>query len=195
MAQIMLELSKPAFPRIGALGRDESGAWTVNKRPLNFNMNRLAEFSNIPPYEFATHTFANAADYFEELTKQHLHHLEFQRNDAVTDEADCQKKYVARYLFRKISRKISKEHCNGPFRLFCDDFRPDNILVDVSRLAVTGVIDWEFTYVGPAEFTYTAPWWLLLERPEEWESDLNLFFSSLHPSSPHFSGRSSGVRG
>lgn len=112
---------------------------------------------------------------------QHLRHLEFQRNDAVTDEVDCQKKYIARCLFRKISRKISNDHRNGPFRLFCDDFRPDNVLADVSRFVVTGVIDWEFTYVAPAEFTYTAPWWLLLERPELWDSDLNQFLARYTP--------------
>lgn len=54
---------------------------------------------------------------FEELARQYLYHLEFQRNDAVTDEADCRKKYIARCLFRNLSRDISKEHCNGPFRL------------------------------------------------------------------------------
>ena len=105
----------------------------MKKRPLNFNMNRLAQFSNIPPGIFAKQRFTNAADYFEELAKQQLYHLEHQRNDAVTDEADCRKKYIARCLFRKISREVSKEHCNGPFRLFCDDLRPDNVLVDTSR--------------------------------------------------------------
>lgn len=175
MAEIMLELSKPAFPFIGALRQHKLGGWTVQKRPLNFNMNRLAQFSNIPPGIFAKQRFTNAADYFEELAKQHLYHLEFQRNDAVADEADCRKKYVARCLFRRISREISKEHRNGPFRLFCDDLRPDNILIDASKLIVSGAIDWEFTYVAPVEFTYTAPWWLLLERPEEWEPDLNQF--------------------
>lgn len=54
MAQILLELSNPAFPRIGALGRDELGAWSVNKRPLSFNMNRLAQSSNIPSWRIST---------------------------------------------------------------------------------------------------------------------------------------------
>jgi hypothetical protein len=124
--------------------------------------------------------FSNAADYFEELARQHFHHLEFQRNDAVTDEADCRKKYIARCLFRRISRQISK-HCSGPFRLYCDDLRPDNVLVDPSRLIVAGVIDWEFAYAAPVEFTYAAPWWLLLERPEDWEPDLDQFMVRFMP--------------
>jgi aminoglycoside phosphotransferase (APT) family kinase protein len=182
MAEIMLELSKPAFPFIGALRKDDLfGGWNVHKRPLTFNMNRLAQFSNIPPGVFAKRRFTNAADYFEELAKQHLYHLEFQRNDAIRDEADCRKKYIARCLFRKISREIPKEHCDGPFRLFCDDLRPGNILIDASKLTVSGAIDWEFTYSAPAEFTYTAPWWLLLDRPEEWEPDLNQFLARYMP--------------
>lgn len=181
MADIILELAKPEFSFIGALRQDGSGDWSVQKRPLTFNMNRIAQFSNIPPRVFAKQRFSNAADYFEELAKQHLYHLEFQRNDAIVDEADCRKKYVARCLFRKISRKVSREHCHGPFRLFCDDFRPDNILVDPSKFEIIGAFDWEFTYAAPVEFTHAAPWWLLLERPEDWELNLDHFLDRYIP--------------
>lgn len=181
MAEILLELSKPEFPFIGAVRLDDSGEWTVQKRPLTFNMNRLAQFSNIPHNIFSQQHFTNAADYFEGLACHHLHHLELQRNDAVSDEADCRKKYIARCLFRKLARDISREHRNGPFKLYCDDLRPDNILIDTSRLAVTGVADWEFTYAAPVEFTHAAPWWLLLEKPEDWETDLDKFLARFKP--------------
>jgi aminoglycoside phosphotransferase (APT) family kinase protein len=181
MAEVLLELSKPEFPYIGAIRQDDSGVWTAPKRPLTFNMNRLAQFSNIPYSVFRQQHFSNAADYFEELARQHFYHLEFQRNDAILNEADCRKKYIARCLFRKISRDISREHCNGPFRLYCDDLHPDNVLVDASKLLVTGVVDWEFTYAAPVEFTYAAPWWLLLERPEDWEPDLDQFLVRFMP--------------
>jgi aminoglycoside phosphotransferase (APT) family kinase protein len=71
------------------------------------------------------------------------------------------KKYIARCLFRKLSREIAKEHYNGPFRLYCDDLLPSNVLIDLSRLVINGVVDWEFAYAAPVEFTYAAPWWLL----------------------------------
>jgi hypothetical protein len=48
-----------------------------------------------------------------------------------------------------------------------------------SDLKVTGVIDWEYTYVAPAEFTYSAPWWLLFESPEAW--DLGNFMDRYRP--------------
>ncbi|RDL31365.1 uncharacterized protein BP5553_09574 [Venustampulla echinocandica] len=55
----------------------------------------------------------------------------------------------------------------GPFHLWCDDLRGGNILVD-KDLRVAALIDWEFAYVGPAQFALDPPWWLLLEEPECW---------------------------
>ncbi|KAJ5223902.1 hypothetical protein N7468_008444 [Penicillium chermesinum] len=44
---------------------------------------------------------------------------------------------------------------------------------DCRHERVAGVIDWEFTYTAPAEFTYAPPWWLLLETPEYWSKGLD----------------------
>lgn len=180
MAKLVLELSKAEFPVIGALEQRKAD-FIVTRRPLTSNINELATSANVPQEEFPSCTFRSAADYFEALAVQHLSHLRNQRNDAVDDEADCRKKYIARCLFRKVARDISKEHCQGPFRLYCDDFRPSNILIDRTKLCVTAAIDWEFTYAGPAELTYVAPWWLLLQSPEDWEFDLNEFLSRYTP--------------
>lgn len=183
MAGVILELSKPTFPLIGAIQKNGND-WIVSKRPLTLRMSRLAQFSNIPHKLFKQGPFSNAIDYFDELAQQHLIHLEHQRNDAVTDEADCQKKYIARCLFRKCSREMASklDHCNGPFRIFCDDLNPGNVLIDPSIFAkVTGVVDWEFSYTAPAEFTYAAPWWLLLQHPEAWNEDLDQFLAVFMP--------------
>ncbi|KAJ5181104.1 phosphotransferase enzyme family protein [Penicillium cf. griseofulvum] len=180
MAKILLELFKPEFPYIGAIRQDESSEWTIHKRPLTVNMNRLAKFSNIPLKVFERGRYSNAADYFKELVHHQFYHLELQRNDAITDEVDCRKKYIARCLFRELSREISKEHYRDPFRLYCDDLHPDNVLVDTSNLAVTSVVDEEFAYATPI-FTLAAPWWLLLESPEDWEPDPDQFLLHFMP--------------
>ncbi|KAI0117973.1 phosphotransferase enzyme family protein [Nemania sp. FL0031] len=160
MAQVMIELSKPTFSSIGALGWDSE--WKVVKRPLTLNMNELVRVGDYPPTAFAEHTFQTASEYFQELATQQFLYLRFQRSNAVDDEVDCRKKYIARCLFRRIARQIQTEP--GPFHLYCDDFRPSN-----------------FTYVAPSEFTYTASWWLLFESPEAWESDLNKFLDRYRP--------------
>lgn len=74
MAKVLLELSKPDFPYIGAIRQDESGGWTVSKSPLTFNMNRLAQFPNISLNVFERQRFSNAADYLEELAQQQFYH-------------------------------------------------------------------------------------------------------------------------
>ncbi|RAL01210.1 phosphotransferase family protein [Aspergillus ibericus CBS 121593] len=179
MAQIVLELSKPTFSSIGALVEEPRG-WRVAPRPLTLNMNELVRVGNLPPGIFAEKTFGTARAYFEELATQQQLHLQHQRNDAVKDEADCRKKYLARCLFRKIARELYEAQ-PGPFRLYCDDLRPSNVLVSGPEWTTTGVIDWEYTYVAPAEFTYTAPWWLLFESPEAWETDLQAFLPRFTP--------------
>jgi hypothetical protein len=178
MAKIVLELSKPVFKYIGGLEWD-SGKWRVAKRPLTLNMNKLVRVGNFPPNKFVdcNHTFESASEYFQQLADQQLLHLKFQRNDAITDEDDCRKKYVARCLFRQIAQRVTSQH--GRYHLYCDDLRPSNVLVLESDLKVTGVIDWEYTYVAPAEFTYSAPWWLLFESPEAW--DLGNFMDRYRP--------------
>ncbi|KAL6855532.1 hypothetical protein ACO1O0_006681 [Amphichorda felina] len=177
MAKVVLELSKSEFPLIGALGY-EAGAWKVIKRPLTLNMNELVRVGNLPPALFTQKYFPNSSEYFQELASQHILHLKHQRNNAIEDEQDCRKKYIARCLFRRITQEIPTKP--GPFRLWCDDLRPSNVLVNDtgSEFEVTGVIDWEFTYAAPVEFTHAAPWWLLFESPEAWEPDLKQFLAT-----------------
>jgi hypothetical protein len=56
----------------------------------------------------------------------------------------------------------------GPFKIFCDDFRPQNILVDPSTLRIKAVLDLEFTNAMPSQFASEPPWWLLLVGPDSY---------------------------
>ena len=148
-------------------------------------MNELMVSANLPEEAFPSQTFRSATDYFEALAMQHFSHLRLQQRDAVSSEEDCRRKLTARCLFLNVTKKLCAEHPQGPFRLHCDDFRPSNILIHLDTtsraMRVSGVIDWEFTYAAPAEFTYVAPWWLLLQSPEDWEEDLNQFLVRYSP--------------
>lgn len=78
-------------------------------------------------------------------------------------------------MFRNLasqSRLGSRDFESGPFKLFCDDLRPANVLVNAD-FKIVAVTDWEFTYTAPAEFTFDPPWWLLLELPEYWSKGLD----------------------
>ncbi|EFQ96664.1 serine/threonine protein kinase [Nannizzia gypsea CBS 118893] len=157
VAQLLLELSKPEFPRIGALAEEPDGEFGVSRKPFTFNINELSTSANVPPCVLP----------------------DSNRNDAATDEADCRGKFVARCLFSKVVERI--QFHEGAFQLYCDDFRPSNILVDIENIRIAAAMDWEFTYVAPAEFSYVAPWWLLLQSPEDWESDLTEFLTRYTP--------------
>lgn len=170
LADVLLQLSKLEFPKIGSLEEVADSEWEVRRRPLSIHMNELVRLGTLPRKKLPDSAFANSFEYFEALAQLHSDHLEHQRNDAVDSETDCRRKYIARRLFCKLikERKVaSGAHANGPFKLWCDDFRPTNVLLD-ANMQIVGVVDWEFTYTTPAEFCFAPPWWLLLEQPEYW---------------------------
>ncbi|KAJ5129525.1 uncharacterized protein N7515_005564 [Penicillium bovifimosum] len=176
VAKILLQLSKPKFPKIGSLTQMDDFSWEVTSRPLSLNMNELVRLgtlprSNLPPLNT---TFRTLSSYVEALARLNIQHLLYQRNDAVQSANDCRRKFIARQLFYKLARdkKLSLAcYGNGPFKLWCDDFRPANILLN-EKMHIAGVVDWEFTYAAPVEFSYAPPWWLLIEKPEFWSEGI-----------------------
>lgn len=177
VASILLQLSRPSLPRIGSLDQVDDFTWRVTHRPLSMPMNTLIQLGSLPQSKLPTTTFDTTSSYFETLAELHIAHLMNQRNDAIDSAEDCRRKLVARYLFRKLARehRLTKQLASfdkGPFKLWCDDFRPANILMN-KELKIVGVVDWEFTYAAPVEFSFAPPWWLLIEKPEYWPRGLD----------------------
>ncbi|PYI11875.1 hypothetical protein BO78DRAFT_357190 [Aspergillus sclerotiicarbonarius CBS 121057] len=177
MAEILLQLGRPSLSKIGCISSNEDDfeEWDVTHRPLSINMNELVQVGCVPEHLLPQHPFQTASSYFLALAEMHMTHLFSQRHDAFDSEEECRSKYIARCLFRKLARENRLcSYENGPFKLFCDDLRPANVLANSQyNYAVVGAIDWEFTYAAPAEFVYSPPYWLLLERPEYWEGGLD----------------------
>ncbi|KAF2278470.1 uncharacterized protein EI97DRAFT_499895 [Westerdykella ornata] len=134
-------------------------------------MNELVQLGNFPRSRLPQRPFSTASAYYSTLADIHLEHLSTQRNDAVESAKDCRRKYVARHLFRKLASEMRLDKHgifeSGPFKIFCDDLRPTNVLLN-KDFKIVAVIDWEFTYAAPVGFCYSPPWWLLLETPEDW---------------------------
>ncbi|RAH50280.1 uncharacterized protein BO95DRAFT_438642 [Aspergillus brunneoviolaceus CBS 621.78] len=172
MAGVLLQLSTPSLPRIGSLSQVDDFTWEVARRPLSINMNELVRLGDLPRSKLLEPqtTFDTASSYFQYLADLNLEHLTHQRNDAITSPDDCRRKYIARCLFRKLARQrrlTTPSLENGPFQVWCDDLRPANVLLS-QEMRIVGVVDWEFTYAAPVEFSYAPPWWLLIEKPEDW---------------------------
>lgn len=186
MAHIMLQLSKLKFPRIGSLVEDDdtTDSIAVKARPLTSNMCDIVVHTNAPSIILPSQTYTSAAEWYRALADMHLAQLAFQHNDAVEDEDDAGDKYVARQLFRNIAAERhlfqDQEGCDQDFRLFSEDFRPTNVLLD-KDLQVVGVIDWQFAYAAPASFSFDPPWWLLLEEPEYWPGGYRAWMEAYEP--------------
>jgi len=189
MANILLQLSSLEFPRIGSLVQDENGHFSVSGRPLTQNMNYLLELTGVGPALLPSQQYSTANEWYSALADMHLAQLTFQHNDAIEDEDDARDKYVARQLFRQLAsdgRLASglqvKDGLDGNsiFRLYSEDLRPSNVLID-KDLHVVGVIDWEFAYAAPAQFSYDPPSWLLLKSPEYWPGGYTSWMEAYEP--------------
>ncbi len=195
-ATCLLQLSRLTFPRIGSLTQNPTdGSYTVSDRPLTHNMAAMTGLCNIPrtvlPAEASTYPTADA--WSTALAEMNIAQLVFQHNDAVTSADDCRKKFVARQIFRRLPREgklmtfgfaedgwsaqalsgqledlAPAPDGTGDFRLWGDDFRAGNLLMDKDGELVAA-IDWEFAYVAPTQFALDPPLWLLLDQPEMWE--------------------------
>ncbi|KAI2789115.1 hypothetical protein POX_e07143 [Penicillium oxalicum] len=176
IAEILLQLSLQSFTRIGSLKENHTSTWEVSFRPHTLNMEQMCVMGTLPSPQLPApdRTFETASSYLESIAEVMIQHLRHQRNDAVESADDCRRKFVARRLFQRLAQEgklMDPSHDNGPFKLWCDDLRPSNVVVDGND-RVCGVLDWEFTYAAPVEYTYAPPWWLLIEKPEYWNAGL-----------------------
>ncbi|KAJ5146129.1 uncharacterized protein N7515_000693 [Penicillium bovifimosum] len=176
LADILLQLSMPSLPHIGSLNQIDDFTWKVARRPLSMNMNELVRLGGLPRSKLPDlhTTFNTASSYLEALAHLNIEHLIHQRNDAVESADDCRRKFVARKLFCKLAkdkRLTNPSLEKGPFKIWCDDLRPANVLLH-ENMQIVGVVDWEFTYAAPVEFSYAPPWWLLIEKPEYWSKGI-----------------------
>ncbi|KAI5860384.1 phosphotransferase family protein [Durotheca rogersii] len=172
IANILLQLSSLNFPRIGSLAQEHEGdSITVGRRPFATNMNELIIHTNMPTRVFPSQTYGTAEEWYGALVDMHMAQLALQHNDTTENDDDVRDKYVARKLFRRLVDANNLWPDQGPsarsFKLFFQGLRPADVLLD-EDLRVVGVIDWEFAYAAPAEFTFDPPWWLLLLEPEYW---------------------------
>ncbi|KFA55689.1 hypothetical protein S40293_05275 [Stachybotrys chartarum IBT 40293] len=176
MANILLQLDSLKFSGIGSLMETPSvegstPTISVTGPPLTTNMVDLVVHTSAPSSILPSRTYVSTKDWLSSLADMHTAQLALQHNDAVEDEDDARDKYVARQLFRNLAREgrlaSDKDDLETEFRLFSEDFRPANVLLD-ENLQVVGVIDWEFAYAAPSQFSFDPPWWLLLREPENW---------------------------
>lgn len=159
VSDILLQLSTLTFDKIGAPIEVQPNVWNISERMLSFGMNELVQLANCPRSALISSTFDTSTAFYSAIADMKVMHLDKQHNDAIESAEDYRRKYISRHLFKKPAsekRLTNPEFENGPLRLWCDDLRPGNILVD-KNCRIVSVIDWEFTYAAPAEYVYDPP--------------------------------------
>jgi aminoglycoside phosphotransferase (APT) family kinase protein len=161
-------------------------------------MTDMVRLANIPRAVLPPEgkTYETADEWYTALAEMHIAQLVFQHNDLVLSEDDCRNKYVARQIFRRLAKQGRLSNfgfaeddwsaqsfkimsCtlspapagSNSFRLWGDDFRAGNILLNNSD-NIAAVIDWEFAYAAPTQFILDPPWWLLLDLAETWSTGI-----------------------
>lgn len=197
MCRCLFQLLQNRFPRIGSLTALRNGTFLVESRPLTMNMNALIRLANLPEAVLPPidRTYSTADEWYIACSRMNTAPLLFQQNDFILSADDCRNKLVARLIFHRLAKegKLSKfgfdedtwssqsrdfrarfrSRCPAPsgvgdFVMWCDDLRPGNVLLD-DEDQVVGIIDWEFTYVGPTQFALDPPWWLCLDSPHDYD--------------------------
>lgn len=167
MANISLQLYSLTSDRIGSLGILDNGEYAVTSAPLSHNIvnhvvNCSVPVSVLPPRD---RVYSSSADYLVDAVDMHVAELLFMNEKFIDSAEDCKNKFVARYLIRNLVRGRQEAQAGQPretFRLWGDDFRPQNVLLDENGVVV-GVVDWEYTYFAPETYHSNPPWWLLAE--------------------------------
>lgn len=180
LANMHVQLSQLNAPSISAL--DFVGGSSVSGgAPKTFLLNNQIISYHVPEAIFAPainsgKTLSTSRQWFTSIAEIYIAGLLYDI-DLERDEEDIREKFVARYLFRELAKKrklpqrpdddgIAAEDTKESFRLWCDDFRPHNVLCN-EQGDVQGVIDWEFVYFAPESYIYDPPYWLFIDRDPE----------------------------
>ncbi|KAL5940694.1 hypothetical protein ACKVV1_008363 [Pyricularia oryzae] len=155
MVRCLLQPHKRNFSRIRSLLEDDYGSTSAAGRPVTQNMNNMLQLANMPRSVLPKQNkrFDTADEWYVALAEMHVAQLVFQHNDLIASEDDCRNKYVARQLFRRLTKKgkistygftsdkwtdfATNNELRAPaldgegsFKLWCDDVRPVNVLLD-----------------------------------------------------------------
>lgn len=188
LAGYLLELSQVDFDAIGAITKDpDTNEWSVTEKPYTYNMNEMAvTVRKFPVDTFPTSPFRTTKEFLEYQAEENLINLRVQRNLGA-GPGDGKRRYIARHRLQQLIPKFCKDN-DGPFKLFCDDLQPGNIIADPETYKIQGIIDWEFTHAMPAQLSYDPPPWLILKGPSFWlESyDMKEFVTRYEPKLKQF---------
>lgn len=116
--------------------------------------------------------FGSTGEYLKYLAGQDCEQVAGQLN-SVSGPFGAKSDYATFNALRNLAPDmVNTKYDQGPFKLICDDLGLANLILrSKDDMIVVGVVDLEWSYVGPAQMAASAPWWLVQDRPtnEDWE--------------------------
>ncbi|KAL5362777.1 hypothetical protein BJX96DRAFT_166930 [Aspergillus floccosus] len=167
MANFLLQLFQLDFGQIRSLPSPYGNVQRPTPlRPLTFKAHSILQNGGVDTFGDRTQGFATTTEYFQYVAGQDWEQLVRQPN-SVVGPYDAQNKYVAfKVLKSLIPDLVHAKYDRCKFKLICDDLGLANLIVrGKDDLTIVGVVDLEWSYVGPAQLFGSAPWWLLQDRP------------------------------
>ncbi|KAL4972142.1 phosphotransferase enzyme family protein [Aspergillus desertorum] len=171
MAHFMLQLFKLDLKHIGDLPTPKT-RFPAPSRPLTWKGHEILRLGGVKTFDDSVHGFSSTMQYFGYVNSQDERQLRLQPN-SIAGPRSAKSRYSALNVLKSLIPELTHTTYDcGPFKLIWDDFGLANVIVrGKDDLTITGVVDLEWVYAGPAQLFGSAPWWLLLERPvnDEWD--------------------------
>ncbi|GFG05129.1 hypothetical protein IFM61392_03672 [Aspergillus lentulus] len=171
MARFMLQLFKLDFERVGSLPSPRT-KFPAPARPLTWKVHAILRLGGVNTFGDRDEGFSTTREYLQYVNNQDWQQLRLQPNSIAGPE-HARSSYASLKILQSLIPELTNTtYDRGPFKLICDDFGLGNVIVrSKDDLTITGVIDLEWVYAGPAQLFASAPWWLLLDRPinTEWD--------------------------
>ncbi|KAB8239002.1 phosphotransferase enzyme family protein [Aspergillus alliaceus] len=175
LANFLLQLFKLDFDQIGSLPLPQAQAHKPTlPRPLTLKAHSILQNGGVNTFGDRTQGFSTTTEYFQYVLGQDWEQLIYQPN-SIVGEYDARNKYLAfKVLKTLIPDLVNAKYDHCKFKLICDDLGLANLIVrGKEELTVIGVVDLEWSYIGPAQLFGSAPWWLLQDRPVNSTWDYN----------------------
>jgi hypothetical protein len=117
-------------------------------------------------------------EYFQYVIEQDWKQLLYQPN-SIYGESNARTMYESLSVLKTLIPKfIHPEYNCTRHKLICDDLSLSSVIVrSKDDLTIIGLIDFEWSYIGPAQLFGSAPWWLLGIRL----NNVDTYYDKNHP--------------
>ncbi|KAH9211811.1 hypothetical protein DL95DRAFT_464505 [Leptodontidium sp. 2 PMI_412] len=157
-AKFLLQLLKLDFEQIGSLDSPTPGL-RFPIRPLTWKVHDILQTGGVDTFGDRNSPFSSTTEYFQYLAEQDWEQLYWQPN-SVFGRYDAMAKYRSFKVLKSLIPKfVHKGYDRRKFKIVCDDLGLANLIVRSRQdLTVIGVVDFEWSYIGPAQLFGLVLW-------------------------------------